>query len=105
MDETPTIDAPTPPVDTSTPNRCPQEGLKPGKPLISRGVHINLGLVEKETGMDYRYLSRVLSGRREARTRTARRIAAALGMDLSEFLDAIDERRADLDAEELYSRV
>ena len=46
--------------------------------------------------MDQSYLSRIFAGKRYPSIPHARKIAAAIGMGLEEFLDAIDARNLEL---------
>lgn len=54
---------------------------------------INLSAISRSQGIDLSFLSKILSGKRQASVATLLKIAAAVGMGLEEVLSAIEERR------------
>lgn len=61
------------------------------------GKFINQSAIARSQGIDQSYLSRIVKGERSPRLDHARLIAAAIGMTLEEFLEAIDEKKAELE--------
>jgi transcriptional regulator with XRE-family HTH domain len=68
--------------------------------VIFAGVPINARRIAAAAGMDHSYVWRVISGDREPSLAVAKRIAAALGMDHIVFLQVIEDRRIEREAQE-----
>lgn len=60
------------------------------------GEKLNLSDLGRTLCLDHSYLSRIFSGTRNPSIHVAQRIARTLGMDLPEFLTAIESRRRTL---------
>ena len=56
------------------------------------GRYINLSAMARSQNMDQSYLSRVFCGKRNPTLDHSRKMAAALGMTMDQFLEALDER-------------
>lgn len=73
-----------------TPSRCLES--KPTTQSVQfSGPFINLSDVGSLTGLTVSHLSMIFAGKREPSLKTAKKIASALGMDLTEFVEALDE--------------
>jgi transcriptional regulator with XRE-family HTH domain len=57
------------------------------------GRNINVSAIARSQGINQPYLSLIFQGKREPSITHARKICAALGMGLEEFLEGLDERR------------
>lgn len=66
--------------------------------IIFGGKAINLSALARAQNIDPSYLSRIFSGVRTPRLDYVRRLSAALGMGLEDFLSALDDRIAGLRA-------
>lgn len=78
------------------PTQCIQS--KPDKkhhPISLSGVYINLQQIERDHGLDPGYVSRILSGKANPTRDYLTKLAAALGMTVSNLLISIDERVAE----------
>ena len=63
--------------------------------ILFGGVYINLTQLAREQHIDRSYLSRIINGRRDPGQMSVRQVlkfAAALGMSVDDFLDAIYDR-------------
>ena len=56
------------------------------------GNPINLSQLSRDTGYSHSYISRIVSGQREPSLEAARRIYMALGINMDEFVSALDAR-------------
>lgn len=54
------------------------------------GKYINLSEISRNQGIDTSYLSRIFRGERMPTVPYIRKISAALGMEVQQFLDALD---------------
>ncbi len=73
--------------------------LKPTRQsILFAGRYISLMGIARGQNIHQSYLSRVFSGERIPSVNHARKLAAALGMGLEEFLEALDERVNSLEA-------
>jgi len=64
--------------------------------ITFNGEALNLSELARELDVDASHLSRIFAGARSPSVKLARAIARRLGMDLDEFLLAIDARRRSL---------
>ena len=60
------------------------------------GKYINQAAIARSQGIDQSYISRIISGEREPRRAQAKLIAAALGMTVEEFFEALEDNKAQL---------
>lgn len=77
--------------------RCKPASCLEAKPTAQSvefgGKMVSVSKIARTQGIDRGYVSRILSGQRVPRIPHAKKIAAALGMGLEEFLAAIEARR------------
>ncbi len=67
--------------------------MKPNRQSVMfAGRYISLLGIARTQNIDQSYLSRVFSGERSPSLNHARKLAAALGMGLEAFLDALDDK-------------
>lgn len=57
------------------------------------GMYVNQHAISRAQGIDQGYLSCIFNGKKTPSIMMARKIAAAIGMDMETFFTAIDERR------------
>lgn len=67
---------------------------------VFAGKTISLKAISRAQGIDMSYLSRIFSGKREPTLHHTKIIAAALGMGIEDFLEALDRRIAEVQAAE-----
>jgi transcriptional regulator with XRE-family HTH domain len=73
------------------PTQCLAPEITPQTVYLA-GVPINLAQISREHGLDHSYLSRIFAGKQNPSIKTSRRIAAALGMHVGEFIEALVEK-------------
>lgn len=62
------------------------------------GRFVNLKELARDNHFNHSYITRIIKGSRTASVDYCRRVAEALDMPLEDFLQAVDELRADLKA-------
>lgn len=80
--------------------KCAPKAFLVDKPnrqsVFFAGQHINLLRLANAQGIDQSYCSRIFAGIRTPSINFARRLSAALGMTLEDFLDGLQQRKEHL---------